>query len=179
MISYMWTLTLWILCNFSWFCCCPFKINLSEKSLRNTIRVSNCLNPVQDLRSVGPDLGHGPNRAYLYQVCLSRQNLLIWLSRDMRFQTMWYARPAKAQTSMRIRKVWSEPLLAAWIFYEYQTTDLTSFGVSMLNRRLHRLVWVYTSQNATLLEISCHGPIIRIKLKAINSLLLTEAKLKV
>ena len=27
----------------------------------------------------------------------------------------------------------------------------------MLNRRLHRLVWVYTCQNATLLKIACHG----------------------
>ena len=27
------------------------------------------------------------------------------LSRDMRFSTMWYVRPAKAQTSLRIRAV--------------------------------------------------------------------------
>ena len=33
------------------------------------------------------------------------------MSRDMRFPTMWYVRPAKAQTSLRIRAVWSEPLL--------------------------------------------------------------------
>ena len=31
-------------------------------------------------------------------------------------------------------------------------TNRTSFGVSKLNRRLHRLVWVYTFQNTTLLE---------------------------
>ena len=30
----------------------------------------------------------------------------------MRFPTMWYVRPAKAQTSLRIRAVGSEPLLA-------------------------------------------------------------------
>ena len=41
------------------------------------------------------------------------------LSRDMRFPTMWYVRPAKPQTSLRIRAVWSEPLLVYWIFYEY------------------------------------------------------------
>ena len=35
------------------------------------------------------------------------------------FPTMWYVRPAKAQTSLRIRTVWSEPLFVAWIFYEY------------------------------------------------------------
>ena len=33
----------------------------------------------------------------------------------------------------------------------------TSFGVSKLKRSLHRLVWVYTCQNATLLEITCRG----------------------
>ena len=40
------------------------------------------------------------------------------MSRHMRFLTMWYVRPAKAQTSLRICAVWSEPLLVAWIFYE-------------------------------------------------------------
>ena len=34
---------------------------------------------------------------------------------------------------------------------------LNIFGVSKLKRRLHRLVWVYSCQNATLLEITCHG----------------------
>ena len=40
----------------------------------------------------------------------------IYLSRDMRFPTMWCVRPAKPQTSLRIRAVWSEPLLVAWLF---------------------------------------------------------------
>ena len=40
------------------------------------------------------------------------------MSRDMRFPTMWYVQPAKAQTSQRIRAVWSEPLLVAWVFYD-------------------------------------------------------------
>ena len=31
------------------------------------------------------------------------------------------------------------------------------FGVSKLKRRLQRFVRVYTCQNATLLETSCHG----------------------
>ena len=38
------------------------------------------------------------------------------LSRGMRFPTMWYVQTAKAQISLRIRAVWSEPLLVAWIF---------------------------------------------------------------
>ena len=49
-----------------------------------------------------------------------------------------------------------------WVF------SWTSFGVSKLKRRLHRLVWVYTCQNATLLEITCHGS----KYALITSLLL-------
>ena len=79
------------------------------------------------------------------------------MSRDMRFPTMWYVRPAKPQISLRICAVWSEPLLVAWIFYECKATDWAWFGVSKLKRRLHRLVWVYTCKNATLLEITCRG----------------------
>ena len=52
---------------------------------------------------------------------------------------------------------WSEPLLVAWIFYECKATDWTSFGVSKLKRRLHKLIWVYTCQNGTSLEIKCRG----------------------
>ena len=79
------------------------------------------------------------------------------MSCDMRFPTMWYVQPAKAQTSLCIRTVWSEPLLVARIFYECSATDRTSFGVSKLKRRLDRIVWVYTCQNTTLLEITCRG----------------------
>ena len=39
--------------------------------------------------------------------------LSIQLSLGMRFPTMWYVRPAKPQISLRIRAVWSEPLLVA------------------------------------------------------------------
>ena len=35
------------------------------------------------------------------------------VSRDMRFPTMWYVRPAKAQTSLRLCAVCSELLLVA------------------------------------------------------------------
>ena len=87
----------------------------------------------------------------------SKEMLLCYLSRGMGFPTMWYVRPAKPQISLRIRAVWSEPLLVAWIFYECKATDRKPFGVSKLKRRLHRLVWVYNCQNATLLEITCHG----------------------
>ena len=76
------------------------------------------------------------------------------MSRDMRFPTIWYVRPAKAQTSLRIRAVWSEPLLVDWIIFNCKATDWTQFGVSRLNRKFDRLIWVYTCQNATLLEIT-------------------------
>ena len=89
---------------------------------------------------------------------------LLYMSHGMRFPTIWYVRPAKAQTSLRIRADWSEPLLVAWLSYECSATDWKSFRVSKLNRRLHRLVWVYTCQNATLLEITCHGSYVKCKL---------------
>ena len=82
------------------------------------------------------------------------------MSQCMRFPTIWYVRPAKPQISLRICAVWSEPLLVAWVFYDCEATDWTPFGVSKLNRRLHRLVWVYTYQNATLFEITCTSSII-------------------
>ena len=75
----------------------------------------------------------------------------------MRFPTMWYVRPAKPQISLRIHAVWSEPSLVAWLLYDCKATGWTSFGVSKLKRRMHRHIWVYTCQNATLLEITCHG----------------------
>ena len=37
--------------------CFFFKMNFLKKSFRDTIRVSNGLDPDQDRRSVGPDLG--------------------------------------------------------------------------------------------------------------------------
>ena len=47
--------------NFSCFCCrllTFFKNGLfSKNSFKNTIRVSNCLDPDQDRQNVGPDLG--------------------------------------------------------------------------------------------------------------------------
>ena len=70
---------------------------------------------------------------------------------------MWYVRPVKAQISLRISAVWPEPLLVAWISYDCSATDGTAFGISKLKRWLHRLVWVYTCQHATLLEITCHA----------------------
>ena len=59
----------------------------------------------------------------------------------------------------RSRAVWLEPLPVASIYYDSKDTDRTSFGVSKLKRRLHRLIWVWVSacQNATLLEITCRG----------------------
>ena len=42
------------------------------------------------------------------------------------FPTIWYVWAAKPQISLRIRAVWSEPLLVDWIFYDCQATDRTS-----------------------------------------------------
>ena len=51
------------------------------------------------------------------------------MSRGMRFPTMWYVQLAKPQISLRIRAVWSEPLLGARISYECLATDWTLFAV--------------------------------------------------
>ena len=47
-------------------------------------------------------------------VVLSTHSILAYMfqmSPRMRFPTMWYVRPSKPQISLRIRAVWSEPLL--------------------------------------------------------------------
>ena len=70
---------------------------------------------------------------------LMRNVLIVYVSHDMRFPTMWYVRPAKAQTSLRIRAVWSEPLLLAWIFYECWATQFLSSkgGYTGLSQSAH------------------------------------------
>ena len=52
-----------------------------------------------------------------------RSCLLYHISRDMGFTKMWYVRPAKAQTSLRISAVCSEHLLAAWTLNDCLATD--------------------------------------------------------
>ena len=42
----------------------------------------------------------------------------IQMSQCMRFPTTCYVRLAKPQLSLRIRAVWSEPLLVAWVFFD-------------------------------------------------------------
>ena len=44
----------------------------------------------------------------------------------MRFLTMWYVRRAEPQISLRIRAVWSEPLLVVGIFFEYLAASQNS-----------------------------------------------------
>ena len=60
------------------------------------------------------------------------ERLFVQSSRDMWFPTMWYGRPAKAQISLQLRAVWSEPLPVAWIFYYSKANDRTAFGDSTL-----------------------------------------------
>ena len=82
------------------------------------------------------------------------------MSRDMRFPTMLNVRPAKPQISLRRRAVWSEHLLVDWIFCDCKATNWTSLVIPNLKTRLHRLLRVYSCQNATLLEITGRGSII-------------------
>ena len=51
---------------------------------------------------------------------------------------------------------WAE----TWDFQQCGMCDRTSFQAPVLKRRRHGLRWVYTCQNATLLEISCHDSIV-------------------
>ena len=68
------------------------------------------------------------------------------LSRDRRFPKMWYVWSAKPQISLRVRAVWSEPLLVAWIFYDCLATERTSFPISKLKRRLQARLSLFMSK---------------------------------
>ena len=99
------------------------------------------------------------------------------MSRDMRFSTMWYVRPAKPQLgaqwlSGRVLDSWPKdqikqtnkasdqpahtPSLIRAFASHWNILWVLSYwlGVSKLKRRMHRLFRVYARQNATLLEIT-------------------------
>ena len=61
---------------------------------------------------------------------------------------------SKASDQSSLIKGFACCLNILWVEY---SMSRTSFGVSKLKRRLHRLVWVYTCQNTTLLEITYRG----------------------
>ena len=78
-----------------------------------------------------------------------------YMSGDMRFPTKWYVQPAKPQISLRICRAFAIHFNSILVLSYWQ--NIIWFGVSKLNRKLQSLVWVYTCQNTTLLEITCHG----------------------
>ena len=54
-----------------------FKINFFINSFRNTIRVSNSLDPDQELHSVSPDLGQTVCKDYQQTTKIAASNLLV------------------------------------------------------------------------------------------------------
>ena len=131
-----------------------------------TDATSNHLNPLWTNHWCMPywDVRYQVHVRVRYHISLHSLNVsfifkhaLLQMSHGMRFPTMWYVRQAKPQISLRIRAVWSEPLLVACIFYECWATDWTKCEDSKLISRLYRLLWVYTCQSTTLLEITCYG----------------------
>ena len=81
--------------------------------------------------------------------CLRTGASLCWnqMSHDMIFPTMWYVLSAKAQTAFARR------LNILWLISHWPNIIWSS----KLKMGMHRLVWVYTCQNATLLKITCRG----------------------
>ena len=92
---------------------------------QTTVGVVSCIKITVVMWQLSPwlDISCLPETVYIlirsqlvkshYKKCIHK------MSQCMRFPTMWYVRPTKAQTSLRICAVWSEPLLVAWMFYEY------------------------------------------------------------
>ena len=77
---------------------------------------------------------------------LSRWQFFSNMSSDMIFPTMRFVRPAKAQTSLCICADWSEPLLVAWIFFEYKTSARIFFGVSKLKEAANARLSLHLSK---------------------------------
>ena len=77
----------------------------------NCVKFSHSFGTRSGPTNIRPDLG--PNKQRLSADGKKKKHTESHnqnnMSRDMRFPTMWYVRPAKAQTSLRIRAVWSEP----------------------------------------------------------------------
>ena len=81
------------------------------------------------------------------------------MGRDMRFPTMWYVRPAKAQTGMRMRTVWDQSHCKS-LEYSLTVNLLTKFHLELLSLTTMGCTGSSEStlvKNVTLLEITCHG----------------------
>ena len=58
------------------------------------------------------------------------------MNHGMRFPTMWYVRPARAQTSLRVRAVRSEPLLVSYLEYSMRVKLLTGHHLEFLSLKV-------------------------------------------
>ena len=85
------------------------------------------------------------------------------MSRNMKFPThccmcQETSKGSDQPAHMRsLIRAFASHLNILWVLLKLLTEHHDLIGVSKLKRRLHRLVWVYTRLNATLLEITCHG----------------------
>ena len=79
------------------------------------------------------------------------------MSQCMIFPTMWYVRSTKPQISLRIRAVWSEPLLVA--LYSMIVKLLTEHHLECLSLKGGCTGWSESThvKMPTLLQISCTG----------------------
>ena len=82
----------------------------------------------------------------------------IFLSQCMRFPTMWYVQPASLRSACAYAQ--SDQSLCSSLEYSMTVKLLTENHLEFLSLKggcTGSFVWVYTCQNATLLEIICQG----------------------
>ena len=89
-------------------------------------------------------------RFFCLELRAPSENFLSFTSNDS-----WFNRFVFSLINSVIRFFFSA--IFSWENNWAATWDFQQCGVSKLQRRLHRLVCVYTCQNTTLLEITCHG----------------------
>ena len=89
-----------------------------------------------------------------YGKCYSR---LTHFSRIVTKRTKWQVRPAKTQTNLDIRPVWSESSLSAWRKLGPLATHWVHSEDSDQAGRMPRLIWVFAGRIVILLVLSCRG----------------------
>ena len=80
-----------------------------------------------------------------------------YVSRDMTKPTKWHIPPAKTQSSLGIRPVWSESSLSAWRKLGSLATHWAHSEDSDQTGRMPRLIWVVPGRTVTSLVLSCRG----------------------
>ena len=81
-------------------------------------------------------------------MCMFKSSV-IQFSRRTAFLTRLHVRPAKTQTSLRVRAVWSESSLSAWRLFWSLATGRVPCEDSDQTARMRRLIWIFAGHTSS------------------------------